>query len=35
MPEPLSVRQDLPRRHILPRLGEPICHCPELERQSR
>jgi ATP-dependent DNA ligase len=30
MAEPLSVRRDLLRTHILPKLGEPICHCPEL-----
>jgi DNA ligase D-like protein (predicted ligase) len=30
MSEPLSVRRDLLRSHILPKLGEPIRHCPEL-----
>ena len=30
MSEPLSVRRDLLRTHILPKLGEPIRHCPEL-----
>jgi DNA ligase D-like protein (predicted ligase) len=30
MSEPLSVRRDLLRRHILPTLSEPIRHCPEL-----
>jgi len=31
MSEPLSTRRDLLRRHILPRLGEPIRYCPEHE----
>jgi len=30
MAEPLSVRRELLRTHILPKLGEPIRHCPEL-----
>ena len=30
MSEPLSVRRDLLRSRILPTLGEPIRHCPEL-----
>jgi ATP-dependent DNA ligase len=30
MAEPLSTRRDLLRRHILPKLGEPVRHCPEL-----
>ena len=30
MPSPLSVRRDLLRSHIMPKLGEPIRHCPEL-----
>ena len=30
MSEPLSVRRDLLRSHILPKLGEPIRHCPKL-----
>jgi len=30
MAEPLSVRRDLLQRHILPKLGEPVRHCPEL-----
>ncbi len=30
MSEPLSVRGALLRSHILPRLGEPVRHCPEL-----
>ncbi len=28
--EPLSVRRDLLRTHILPTLSEPVRHCPEL-----
>jgi ATP-dependent DNA ligase len=31
MSEPLSTRRDLLRSRILPRLGEPIRHCPELK----
>jgi bifunctional non-homologous end joining protein LigD len=31
MPEPLSVRRELLRTCILPRLGEPIRYCPELD----
>jgi bifunctional non-homologous end joining protein LigD len=30
MSEPLSVRRELLRSEILPKLGEPIRHCPEL-----
>jgi hypothetical protein len=30
MSEPLSTRRDLLRSHILPKLGEPVRHCPEL-----
>jgi DNA ligase D-like protein (predicted ligase) len=30
MVEPLSVRRELLRTEILPKLGEPIRHCPEL-----
>jgi DNA ligase D-like protein (predicted ligase) len=30
MAEPLSVRRELLRDRILPKLGEPIRHCPEL-----
>jgi bifunctional non-homologous end joining protein LigD len=30
MSEPLSVRRELLRTKILPKLGEPIRHCPEL-----
>ena len=30
MLEPLSTRRDFLQRHILPRLGDPIRHCPEL-----
>jgi DNA ligase D-like protein (predicted ligase) len=30
MQEPLAARRDLLRTHILPKLGEPIRHCPEL-----
>jgi bifunctional non-homologous end joining protein LigD len=30
MSEPLSVRRDLLRSRVLPKLGEPIRHCPEL-----
>jgi hypothetical protein len=30
MTEPLSVRRELLRTEILPKLGEPIRHCPEL-----
>jgi bifunctional non-homologous end joining protein LigD len=30
MSEPLSTRRDLLRRHILPKLSEPVRHCPEL-----
>lgn len=30
MSEPPSVRRGLLRSHILPKLGEPIRHCPEL-----
>jgi ATP-dependent DNA ligase len=33
MSEPLSTRRDL-RSHILPKLGEPVRHCPRAERQS-
>jgi bifunctional non-homologous end joining protein LigD len=30
MSEPLSVRRELLRTQILPKLGEPVRHCPEL-----
>src|SRR5438445_531819 len=30
MSEPLSARRDLLRSRVLPTLGEPIRHCPEL-----
>jgi bifunctional non-homologous end joining protein LigD len=30
MSEPLSVRRELLRTRVLPKLGEPIRHCPEL-----
>jgi len=30
MPEPLSVRREVLRTCILPKLGEPNRHCPEL-----
>ena len=30
MAEPLSVRRELLRTEILPKLDEPVCHCPEL-----
>ena len=30
MGEPLSVRRELLRDHVLPKLGEPVRHCPEL-----
>src|SRR5579864_6555491 len=30
MSEPLSVRRELLRTKVLPKLGEPIRHCPEL-----
>src|SRR5437879_3210984 len=30
MSEPLSARRDLLRSRVLPKLGEPIRHCPEL-----
>jgi ATP-dependent DNA ligase len=34
MSEPLSRRRELLRAEILPKLGEPIPHCPELVRAS-
>ena len=30
MSEPLSVRRELLRSRVLPKLGEPVRHCPEL-----